>query len=214
MLGDTWYMSHNFDQRLLIDNDKYVILGHGDAYPRSLVFAVWNTDLSESVTNEEAKTEFFEISGEIGDNTTNTLLGGIIKLNDGNYGVCFSSSEGRDKYDVCYMKIDASGNILKEEWITTNTEFDANYPRIAKSGNNIILAWSAFDKENYSNDAPVYFTEIDYDGNTTIAPFIAEDAVLPYQYDFINLPGGDIFWATGTEENSLKQNWIKQENLE
>lgn len=208
MLGNTWFMSHNFDQRLLLDAEKYVLLGHGDAYPRALVFAIWNTNLDQNIQNQEVYSNFFEIPGETGDNTTDTQIGGVVKLSDGNYGVCFSSLHGRDRMDICYMKIDNSGNILVEQWLTSYSDADAVFPRIANFNNNLMIAWQLY-QDNADTYSFAHFTEIDKDGNTLQAEFEAEDVYLQHQYDLINLPNGNIFWVEDTGENTLKLNWIK-----
>lgn len=208
-VGSTWWVSHNFDQRLLVDGDKYVMLALGDAYPRAVVFAIWNTDTSGSTDNNEVYTEIFDISGDIGDNDTHTRLGGVVKLSDGNYGVVLSSTEGRTCFDVCYLKISPAGTVLQKKWLTQlSSPNETVLPRIVLHADNVLVAWQELGSSTYPED--IHFIELDNDGNIRREEFIVEDVMLP-QYDLINLPNGDVFWVTdnGYYNKELIVYWIK-----
>ncbi|RYD61075.1 MAG: hypothetical protein EOP83_17925, partial [Verrucomicrobiaceae bacterium] len=98
-----WYCSHNFDQRLLVDGNNFYTLAHGDAFPRALVFGRWQDGVAG--TSWMADTEYFPISGAVGNNTTNTQTGGMVKLANGTFGVVYTTKLTRNNFDVCYVEI-------------------------------------------------------------------------------------------------------------
>lgn len=198
VLGDTWFFSHNFNQRMIVADGKYITLAHGDAYPRALGFNVWNDDTT--TTSNELQTNYFDIPGAQGDNTTHTETGGIVELNDGNFGVIFASSVNREKRDVCFKKISPEGQVLLTKWLTSNTGTDAYLPRIARKGpETIFIAWAQY--EDYTGITQ--FLEIDYSGSIVAAQKAMPEIALQPYYDLINLPNGDIVWAVGKEAHKL-----------
>jgi hypothetical protein len=67
---DSWFMSHNLDQRLLVDGDRAVFLGLGDAYPKGIVFTDFER-LGEDVVHAIAAN---------GLGAANAKLGGLVAL--------------------------------------------------------------------------------------------------------------------------------------
>lgn len=189
--ANSWFFSHNFDQRLIVVDSYYYTLAHGDAYPRALGFSKWSDE--EPNGRRLFNEEYFQIPGAIGDNTTNTQTGGLICRPDGSFGVVFSSSIGRSNYDVCYMNLSDSGDIQHTVWLTeypsaTNTIF----PRIAPYGNCILIAW-----EEVTSNTPVVKTRIiDTDGTLLSSERTLENTELSPFYDLLTLPNGNIIWAT------------------
>lgn len=202
--GDTWYFSHNFDQRMLVSGRKYVTLAHGDAYPRALGFATWNDDTTTS--SKELQTEYFQIPGETGNNTTHTETGGIVALNDGNFGVVFASSIDRTKRDVCFKKFSPEGEVLLTKWLTSNNTYDAFLPRIARRGKDrVFIAWAQY--ANYKQKTQ--FIELNYSGKIVAEQQAMPEIKLQPFYNIINLPNGDIVWATETQPGTLTLYRIK-----
>lgn len=61
------HVGHSFNQFVLFDNDNYVLLDHGDAYPRSVVLS----------KGDSAPVDVFDIPGKIGANCTGVCVGGF-----------------------------------------------------------------------------------------------------------------------------------------
>lgn len=204
-IGNTWFFSHNFDQRLMVVEGTYYALSHGDAYPRALGFSAWSDDPA-ATSNPSVNVQYFAIPGTTGDNTTDTQTGGFTNLPDGNFGVVFASSIGRTKRDICVMKIDKSGNILFTKWLTQNTNSNAVNPKISVRNGNILVAW-----EDYiSGGLTAYFMELDLNGEISADKVTSAGFALQPLSDWVTLPDGDIIWALGTSDNKFQVFRIKK----
>lgn len=76
------YVSHSFNQFVLIDNDKLVSLDHGDAFPRSLVMTEYPGKVSSGKIggdyfNPCVETDLITFQGDLGDNYTGATVGGF-----------------------------------------------------------------------------------------------------------------------------------------
>lgn len=68
-----YYVSHSFDQHILVDQEGYrVLYDHGDAYPRSAV-----------LMRGSRRVDIQEFAGSIGANVTNASLGGLAETVSG-----------------------------------------------------------------------------------------------------------------------------------
>jgi hypothetical protein len=202
--ANTWFFSHNFDQRLIAVDSFYYALAHGDAYPRALGFSKWRD--AAPAGSKLADVNYFAIPGTVGDNATNTQTGGIIPLADGNFGVVFTSAIDRSSYDVCYMQISPAGAVLATVWITFyQPPAFALFPRIAPYGANVLLMW-----EEINGSAPQVTTCIVGGGGTVLSPFGHIDGIMlsPW-YDLVPLPNGDMVWVTTRGNDSLAVGRIK-----
>ncbi len=204
ILGNSWFFSHNFDQRLMVIDGVYYALAHGDAYPRALGFSSW-TDNKSSARNPLINTTYFSIPGTKGENITNTQTGGFVGLPDGNIGIVFASSVDRTKRDICFLKVDKAGNILASKWLTQNTSSHAVNPRIACRGNRILVAWEDYNKPVTQTN----YAELDINGQVIGEKTILENVVLQPLSDWITLPNGDIIWAVSRKLNQLSVFRIK-----
>ncbi|MDD4688369.1 MAG: PLAT/LH2 domain-containing protein [Eubacteriales bacterium] len=68
--GQTSYVSHSFNQKLIYDNKKVVTIDHGDAYPRALRLSVFNG--SNVITKD-----IFNFTGDLGVNQTYHRVTGL-----------------------------------------------------------------------------------------------------------------------------------------
>lgn len=200
-----WFFSHNFDMRMLVVDSCYYLLAHGDAYPRALGFSKWN-DVSPR-GKKLVDSNYFKISGAVGNNATRTQTGGFVRLSDGNFGVVFASSDSSVgstfrhlNYDVCFKKISGTGKTLATTWLTAYpaTTF-AIFPRIALYGSCIMIAW----EEVTANTPAVQVQVLDNAGNTVLSKKPVAKAALSPFYDFVTIPRGDILWATLKGSDSL-----------
>ena len=70
----TWaaWVSHSFNQYVRYDGDARILLNHGDAYARGVIFHKANT-----ADNAYQEINFFDIPGPTGDNWTGVSVGGL-----------------------------------------------------------------------------------------------------------------------------------------
>jgi len=200
-LSATWYGSHNFDQRLLVDGNNFYTLGHGDAYPRALFFGRWQDGAGG--TSFVRHTHYFPISGATGDNTTNTQTGGMVKLANGNFGVVYTTKISRNNYDVCYVEITPAGVAGTPTWLTSYpSNTFAIYPRIARYGDAAAIFW----EEVQGGTVRAVRTKLvgTAEANATAMGTVSNSAVrLPAVYDIASLPDGGILWASTRSAGSL-----------
>lgn len=73
----SYHVSHSFNQFVLGDDSGYVLLDHGDAYPRSVVIQKMKAPRGKTENTETKEADVLTISGKIGDNSTGVTLGGF-----------------------------------------------------------------------------------------------------------------------------------------
>ena len=79
------YVSHSFNQFILLDGKKVLTLDHGDAYPRSVVLVEYVRPAGQDrLMGAVNYTDLLPISGGIGNNTTGVTVGGF-ELSDSSY---------------------------------------------------------------------------------------------------------------------------------
>ncbi|GEM_PF-5775486 len=205
-----WYSSHNFDQRLLLVGNDYYTLAHGDAYPRALGFSKWS-DAGAKGTQGFDK-QFFKIPGAVGDNKTSTQLGNVVPLTDGTFGVMFTTSNGRNAFDVAYRQLSATGDTLSLNWITAYPAGTfAIYPKIVKYGANVLLMWEeVVGKVNNG----IQLAILGPTGTIVTPKFPLPDKTIqlsPY-YDLTALPNGRILWANQKGNDSVSVYRLVQAN--
>jgi len=85
--NSTGYVSHSFNQFLLVDEDGYLVAAdHGDAHPRGIPLFRYRHDLDTSPSQVNyycSKVELVTFPGERGDNTTGASLGGLAETSAG-----------------------------------------------------------------------------------------------------------------------------------
>ncbi|HWZ93028.1 MAG TPA: hypothetical protein VNW92_29385 [Polyangiaceae bacterium] len=150
--GAGWFYSHDFDQRLLIDNGTSYLLGHGDAFPRQLGLASFNLS---GYTNDNASTfdqSYFAIDGNEGDNNTNAETGQFIKLSDGSFAMVHTSSQGRSARDVHVVLASSTGVKTTDAWLTSNTgNIQATMPKLEILNQELWLSYGLWDSTNRTN---------------------------------------------------------------
>jgi hypothetical protein len=79
------HVSHSFNQFVRFDGNEWVLVDHGDAYPRSIVLHKWNSSKKSFTV-----LDLFEIPGETGANCTGIGVGGF-EISDESYIVAINS---------------------------------------------------------------------------------------------------------------------------
>jgi len=204
---DSWFVSHNFDQRLINVDDYVCAMYHGDAYPRALGIREFGKKYNVG------QLKFFNIEGKTGDNTTNAELGGIVALNNKKYALTFAT--GNRKRNAALYIVEKENKKLtatKKKWFYAKSNTSIITPKIAIRDEGIILlAYHEYDKENFSyydykkNNHKTIFIETDFNGNELTEPMIYDSIKLQPMHDLLELKNGNIIWAVA-EGTSQKYN--------
>ncbi|MDE7398139.1 MAG: hypothetical protein K2N06_01290 [Oscillospiraceae bacterium] len=169
------YVSHSFNQFLLVDEDNNLVtIDHGDANPRSVCLLKYKTDVSDGTF----QADYFEnpceyvpmlpISGQYGNNYTGVTVGGFEQSNN-SYIVAGtsinqdnSSSSTKNVFVSSIEKDLTSDSQPDIKYVTSIPEGDssATNPFLVKlDSNSFMLIWSV--------DDTVYYTMLDENGHTT-----------------------------------------------
>ncbi len=208
---DSWYVSHDFDQRLINKGEETALLFHGDGYPRALGFATINKNKYNDRYNANKRIEYFKIEGEMGDNKTDAQTGGIIGIGEHNYAIAFSTGQGFKKRRLGFTRITTGNGITqsKIKWFSPQSDGNVITPKIAlRDKGRILLAYEEFAQGDWSlnyldkgrpGDDPgrmgTYFLEVDYYGNALSKPMRVDNVILQPMHDMLRLPNGNIIWA-------------------
>lgn len=212
MIGNSWYYSHNFDQRGMFSKDgKFYVLAHGDAYPRSLGFGKFS-----STKGSEGGLEYYKIkNGAIGDNITNAHTGDLEELSDGSVAIVFSTSDDRSKRDlklVILNALEASKQVISNElWLTKNegAEYVGWASKVVQYGDKILIGWNTFDGKKPLNTK---FCLADLKGNLIGNEVTLPKVVLyPTQSIKKTKDGKNVVFVSYNGANKLVVNVLKTE---
>ncbi len=146
------YVSHSFNQFVLIDNNKIIALDHGDAYPRSAVVIKYPNEVSASGfrTWDCDYVEAIPFPGEHGDNYTGAEIGGF-EYSDSNYIIAYNAvklDDGFKSYstnNIFITTVNKTTNNITTRKITnlTASQDRVSCPHLVKiSANKFLLLWS------------------------------------------------------------------------
>lgn len=172
-----WYISHNFDQRLLpLPDNRYVALAHGDALPkRSLFVEGW--DVNKGRLNW---LNYYDIPGESGENQTKSSTGDVINLPNGNLAIVYCTQRDHNAMstvrDVRVAIVSGIGTsaqkVIKENWLTSyaaDTKIDETAGWGMQLGrysdDKIFLAWNVFKTQENNKIQKTTFALLDNEGN-------------------------------------------------
>ncbi len=168
ILYGTNYVSHSFNQFILMDNSTLLTLDHGDAYPRAMVihkfkkknFTKRNTEYCDEVN-------IMSIKGEKGDNKTGAMIGGFAASSSAYLTVGCSipqDSSAHNIYNIfvaCTPKKRMSHGETKINWITNYTDASSpglDNPHLVDLGNDRFLLL-------YMSGNSINYLYLDKDGN-------------------------------------------------
>lgn len=134
----TGYVSHSFNQFLLVDGDGNIVtMDHGDAYPRSAVVIRYGKKAGRNAFTggNMSSVNLLVFPGEIGDNNTNASLGGLAETRSGYIAAYNYSAAGggwiRDIH-ISYLPKDSFSDGSVVTW--TNPAAKGTTPVIASAG--------------------------------------------------------------------------------
>lgn len=152
------HVSHSFNQFVLKDGSKHILLDHGDAYPRSIVLHAQKDSGYQEV-------DLFDIPGKTGANATGVSIGGF-EMSDSHYLAAFSTIDhslatSYNSYTIVGAEADQrhimvsavpknnlSSSAVKQQMIInyTGTSKTASSPYLVKlSTEHLALLWQEND---------------------------------------------------------------------
>lgn len=177
------HVSHSFNQFVLWDSQKnrFMVLDHGDAYPRSICIQDPSTSKTERIT-------LLEIPGNVGANSTGVTIGGFVDST--NSYICainrvdwdkvthFSTSklEGLDieERDIILLVSNKNTNKVNEVTLAKyiGTGKTGSVPQIVKiSDNKFMVIWQEFTADSTTpamqQESDLKYVFVDGDGKTT-----------------------------------------------
>jgi hypothetical protein len=210
-MGAGWFYSHNFDQRLLVDQGVSYTLAHGDAFPgRQLGFSAWTLDSYSKKNKTTFDQAYFTIAGEEGANKTDSETGQFIKLADGRFVIVHTTSQGRSARDVRILLADGStGATLSEAWLTTTTgNIQAIMPKVEVLGEQLFVSYGLWDSTQRTNKKiDWYALSVDL----TLKPLALPEAVPGVEFvrssPLFRFPAGPsagrVGWVSGNAMHTL-----------
>jgi hypothetical protein len=207
--GAGWWYSHNFNQRLIVDDGEYYLLAHGDAYPRQLGFARWSL-AGYTVKNETGFDEsYFDLSGEEGDNNTNAQTGQFVRLPDGRFVLVHTSSDGRTARDVRVTIADGdTGKAAADAvWLTTNsTGVQATMPKVELLGDNVLVTYALWDSSK-RHELVWYAALLDHNLAVVAEPKVTPNVEFVDSAPLFRFQGGansgQVGWVSGNAKHTL-----------
>lgn len=213
--GRDWMVSHDFDMRLHLDQGKYYLFGHGDMGPVGLYAAAWQLGKNKkgdgfALRRTLPPTNYSKaIKGNRRLNITNHSLGDVLKLGNGKFISVFAKGKDhfqftdRGTFNAYFARLETKSEQNKSHLLPVKTKQLTNTGerehidnvRVAKYGDNILIAWHKI-RQPYA-----YIGEYDENGNVLSEPKMIDGVALNGMYGLINLPNGNVFWATPSKDN-------------
>ena len=172
------YVSHSFNEFVLIDNDHIVCVDHGDAYPRSAVLFKYNANVSSGTFRQGWEygtyATLMRFVGEIGNNTTNASVGGFVKSSS-HYLTAGNASDQSEygKRTRNIWVVSSSRNDIKETntyWLTSMPEDGSNHlttPHLVNLPDDRELAlWAdvGTSYDTFAKENNLYYQFLDHTG--------------------------------------------------
>jgi len=176
------HVSHSFDQYVLFDGNRHVLIDHGDAYPRSIV-------LNKENGGNYSEVNLFEIPGEIGANCTGVSVGGF-EMSSEDYIIAMNTIDHTlvseyNSFSMVGLKIDQRDIILctlprnlqadtvKQITIAKYIGSDklASIPQLVKiSDEKLMVMWQEYDLKGPQSHltsvrGPLKYVLVDKNGN-------------------------------------------------
>jgi len=212
--GAGWFYSHNFNQRLLIDEGVSYTLAHGDAFPgRQLGFSAWSLDSYTKKNNTTFDQSYFMIAGDEGDNKTDTETGQFIKLHDGRFVIVHTSAQGRSARDVRILLVNGTtGAMSADAWLTVNTaNIQATLSKLEVLGDKLLVTYGLWDSSQRTNKKIDWYSQL---VDLTLKPIGAAKVATGIEFSpsspLFRFPGGSstgsVGWVSGNAMHTLSVN--------
>jgi len=212
--GAGWFYSHNFDQRLLVEQGVAYTLAHGDAYPgRQMGFSAWTLDSYTKKNKTTFDQSYFMIAGAQGENKTDSETGQFIRLSDGRFVIVQTTSQGRSARDVRILLANGTtGATLSDAWLTTNTgNIQATMPKVEVLGDKLFVTYGLWDSTQRTNKKIDWYSLL---VDLTLKPLAAAKATPGIEFvrssPLFRFPAGpnagSVGWVSGNAMHTLSVN--------
>lgn len=171
-LSSTGYVSHSFNQFILVDSgDRIITLDHGDAFPRAVVLCRFGAPAGQEIfTGDVQDVSLFDIPGTTGNNYTGVTVGGLEETSDGyvaayTYNGYDGSSQSRDTptLHLAFVSRDLSSVSTKSV-----DGIGATTPQLVSTGmDGGYVLWNdnSVEARNKFGYKPLYYARYDSRGN-------------------------------------------------
>lgn len=171
------YVSHSFDQYVLFDGNRHVLIDHGDAHPRSIVLNKENGETYDEV-------DLFKIPGKIGANCTGVSVGGF-EISSEDYIVAMNTIDHSlvseyNSFNMVGLKIDqrdiilctlprnnVQASMVKQITVAKYIGSDklASIPQLVKISDEMLMVmWQEYDNKHVIG--ALKYVLVDKNGNT------------------------------------------------
>ena len=198
------YVSHSLNQFVLADDNYFVTVDHGDAYPRSAVLSRYNSaNYPGKLTPNYTRVSMMDFAGETGNSITDASIGGL-EVSSTHY-LTVGNSMNWDLHDNTFTRNIFVSAVNKQtmsnrtlNWLTevVNYEKKLTTPHIIDlNDDTFMILWSeAGDSYDYGNPANVYWTIVNNQGEpitetkvqkgilSDCVPVVNDDKVIWYTY--------------------------------
>ena len=204
--GQTSYVSHSWNQKLIADNGRIVTIDHGDAYPRAIRLSVFN---GSNVTTKD----IFKFTGDLGVNQTYHKVTGL-EQNPSKYFVVgksfphngntpipgypnFNGDQSKQSYpqtvNIYLITVDKNTLEYTQKWVTTDHPGLPGYwtePRLVPLGDGRLILLYGYARE--SNNVHIRYHIVEADGTVSepikIEPMSFRTPLQPV------MVGNSIYW--------------------
>ena len=180
---DTGYVSHSFNQFILIDDDKNIVtLNHGDAFPRAVILMKYRhkADTSGKFNNGADNVLLLQMNGYNGDNSTGTCVGGLAETQN-HYVTAFNydgiGGNPNDYHSIVtkrdlYVSFTLKNNLNTKQMSLSpsNDDFSIGTPAIAPvdlSSGYILWNEMTLNNKKYTPNGVFCYVKYDDEGNLT-----------------------------------------------
>ncbi len=203
---DGGYVSHSFNQFIIIDEGQLVAVDHGDAYPRSIVLGKYDSKLTGGrFSGNYSHINLLDIPGGIGDNYTGVSVGGF-EASEDTYITAINcvdfDSIDENSRDILLLIAEKSKTVADdvEHICLTNyagTGKVGSAPYLVKiNDNKFAVLWTEFEDHT---DNGVRYVYVDAKGRKLSDILSFDNAVLSAECQPI-VVDGNIVWFANTRD--------------
>ena len=174
--NNTGYVSHSFNQFVIIDGEDVIRLDHGDGYPRAFQMTR-NAGEAGKLCLKEEILAFLPFIGKEGNNVTRAEAGGLAGSSTHYLAVgnCADQTEGGDKMQNLFVAAVDKENFTAEglqiRWLTSYVQADGievSTPQLVQlDADRFLLMWvESPGRALYTKDGTLFYVFLDGKGET------------------------------------------------
>ncbi|WP_455718442.1 leucine-rich repeat protein [Anaerosporobacter sp.] len=151
------YVSHSFNQFILVNGSELLAVDHGDAYPRSIALIKYSKPAGEpTFTGDCSYIDLLEFPGNIGDNSTGGSVGGF-EVSNSSYIVAGNYKNTSSYVRNIFLSVTPQGDLVdgntKLIYLTKykkNSKIQVSTPQLVKiSDDKFMVLWETTNTNTY-----------------------------------------------------------------